>query len=276
MKKRSLILVILMVLCSTSAMAATPLEAQITGKPFSPKFFHLYADLSDTKTSKVGIICGYDDDMVIESLLPEGWAQVRLPEEAGVGYCDTADVLVNPDFSAKPLTVREATTVYSRYDCQVDLGAMEPGDACMLTGVHQGHSQVLWQTADHAYRIGWLDGVYAAENGQLILTEASAPSTWPGWKLVERLLVLLLCHFVGDFVLQNAYLSDEKKRSWYHLLVHCFLYILPFYVCFSLCWQLGCILVAHFVIDAAKARKERISLAQDQALHIVLLLLYLL
>ena len=70
MKKRSLILVILMLLCSTSAMAATPLEAQIIGKPFSPKFFHLYAGPSDTKTSKVGIICGYDDDMVIECLLP--------------------------------------------------------------------------------------------------------------------------------------------------------------------------------------------------------------
>ena len=42
---------------------------------------------------------------------------------------------------------------------------------------------------------------------------------------------------------------DTERVGWlrYHLLVHCFLYILPFYVCFSLCWQLGCILVAPLI-----------------------------
>ena len=275
MKKRSLILVILMLLCSTSAMAATPLEAQIIGKPFSPKFFHLYAGPSDTKTSKVGIICGYDDDMVIECLLPEGWAQVRLPAEEGTGYSDTGDVLVNPDFDASLLTVCETAEVYSRYDCKIQLGAMEAGDACILVGVHEGKSQLLWQTAERKYHIAWLDGVYAAENGQLIQIETPEPSDWAGWKLVEKLLALLLCHFVGDFVLQSAYLANEKKHSWYHLVAHCCLYILPFYICFSMCWQLACILFAHFIIDAAKARKEWINFAQDQALHLVLLLLYL-
>ena len=30
---------------------------------------------------------------------------------------------------------------------------------------------------------------------------------------------------------------DTERVGWlrYHLLIHCFLYILPFYVCFSLC-----------------------------------------
>lgn len=276
MKKHSLILVILMLLCNISAMAATPLEAQITGKPFSPKFFHIYAGPSDTNTSKMGIVCGYDDNMVIERLLSEGWAQVRLPTEEGTGYCDTGDILVNPDFDASLLTVCETAEVYSRYDCRVQLGAMEAGDTCILTGIYKGHSQVLFQTAKNEYRIAWLDGIYAAENGQLIHIETPEPSDWAGWKLIEKLLVLLLCHFVGDFVLQNAYLANEKKRSWYHLVVHCFLYILPFYVCFSMCWQLGCILLAHFIIDTAKARKEKTNFAQDQILHLTLLLLYFL
>lgn len=280
MKKHSFVLVILcaMLFCGTSALAATSLEAEIIGKPFSPKLFHVYASPNDAKYDKVDIICGYDDDVIVERLLSEGWAQVRLTVEGDPdqGYCDAEDVLVNPDFDASLLTVSETSAVYSRYDCSAQLGSMAEGDTCILIGIHDGHSQVLWQTGAGEYRIAWLKGAYGAEDGHL--TRIPIPETSSrAWRIrIEKLFLLFLCHLVGDYVLQSAYLAQEKKRSWWHLLVHCCLYTVPFYACFSMCWQLACILIGHFIIDAIKARKERIHLAQDQALHIALLLLYFL
>lgn len=87
-------------------------------------------------------------------------------------------------------------------------------------------------------------------------------------------LELLFCHLIGDYVLQTNYISDAKKKNWWHLIVHCILYTLPFYVCFALSWHLGVIFVAHIIIDAVKARYELINEGVDQMLHIALLLIY--
>ena len=51
--------------------------------------------------------------------------------------------------------------------------------------------------------------------------------------------------------------------------------MLPFYIAFGWCWQLGIIGGVHFIVDAAKARYKVISYATDQALHYLTLLIYL-
>lgn len=89
-------------------------------------------------------------------------------------------------------------------------------------------------------------------------------------------LELLFCHLIGDYVLQTSYIAETKGQNWWHLVVHCLLYIVPFYLCYPASWHLGVICVAHFVIDAAKTRYRVIDYSYDQILHIVLLFLYFL
>ena len=93
--------------------------------------------------------------------------------------------------------------------------------------------------------------------------------------IAENILLLALCHVVGDFLFQNRYLAETKGSNWYHLFVHCLLYMLPFYIAFGWFWQLGIIGVVHLIVDAAKARYKVISYATDQALHYLTLLIYL-
>lgn len=94
--------------------------------------------------------------------------------------------------------------------------------------------------------------------------------------MIETILRLIFCHLIGDYVLQSDFIANTKDKNWYHLIVHCMLYTLPFYVCFGLVWQLPVLLVSHIVIDALKARYKKLSYSQDQLLHYLILLLYLL
>ena len=93
--------------------------------------------------------------------------------------------------------------------------------------------------------------------------------------MMEKMLNIVFCHLVGDYVLQSAYIANSKGKNWYHLLVHCVLYTLPFYLCFGLGWQYPVLLVSHFVIDARKARYDKLSYTQDQLLHYLIGLMYL-
>lgn len=46
---------------------------------------------------------------------------------------------------------------------------------------------------------------------------------------MNKLILLVFCHLVGDYVLQNDFIAKNKGSNWYHLFVHCALYCLPFY-----------------------------------------------
>ena len=91
----------------------------------------------------------------------------------------------------------------------------------------------------------------------------------------ELLIKLILCHLVGDYVLQIDYIAKTKGNNFYHLLVHCFLYCLPFYLVFGFVWQLIPLLLLHIVIDLLKARYKLIPYWLDQLLHYSTTLLYL-
>ena len=94
--------------------------------------------------------------------------------------------------------------------------------------------------------------------------------------MFELIYKIIICHIVGDFLFQNSFLANTKGENWYHLFAHCVLYSLPFYLCFGFGWQLAVISVLLFPIDALKARYGKINSWQDQALHYLLCLVYLL
>jgi hypothetical protein len=93
--------------------------------------------------------------------------------------------------------------------------------------------------------------------------------------ILELLFTLVLCHLVGDYVLQIDFIAKSKGNNVYHLLVHCLLYCLPFYIAFGFVWQLIPILLLHIVIDLLKAKFKLIPYWLDQVLHYVTCLLYL-
>lgn len=93
--------------------------------------------------------------------------------------------------------------------------------------------------------------------------------------LLEKIVKLIFCHLVGDYVLQLDVIAHTKGNNWYHLFVHCALYCLPFYIAFGWKWQLGVLFVTHLIIDSLKARYNKISYATDQVAHYMILMLYL-
>lgn len=76
-------------------------------------------------------------------------------------------------------------------------------------------------------------------------------------------------------MLQNDFLAKTKGSNWYHMIVHCFLYCFPFYIFFGLDWKLLFIFVTHVIIDTLKARYHKINYVEDQLIHYIALLVYL-
>lgn len=93
--------------------------------------------------------------------------------------------------------------------------------------------------------------------------------------MLEKIVLLIMCHMIGDYVLQSNFIATTKGKNWYHLFTHSVLYVVPFYICFGFVWQLAVIFVAHLIIDPLKARYSKINYWQDQALHYLVSLLYL-
>ena len=93
--------------------------------------------------------------------------------------------------------------------------------------------------------------------------------------MFEKILVLIFCHLIGDYVLQCDFIARTKGENWYHMFAHCLLYCVPFYLVFGVTWQLGVILLMHCIVDPLKARFNKISYTTDQVIHYLTLLVYL-
>lgn len=91
----------------------------------------------------------------------------------------------------------------------------------------------------------------------------------------DLIIILLFCHLIGDYVLQNDFIAQSKGQNFYHLMVHCLLYCLPFYIVFGLVWQIIPLFVLHIIIDLLKAKYKFIPYWLDQVLHYIICLLYL-
>jgi hypothetical protein len=93
---------------------------------------------------------------------------------------------------------------------------------------------------------------------------------------LTTIINVIFCHLIGDYVLQCDFIAKTKGSNWYHLIVHCVLYVLPFYLAFGLDWKLLVLFMSHIVIDPLKARWNKISYTGDQLLHYVIaLVLYI-
>ena len=92
---------------------------------------------------------------------------------------------------------------------------------------------------------------------------------------LDTILLLVICHMLGDYFLQGDFIANTKGKNWYHLIVHCVLYIVPFIFVFGLDWRMYALLISHIIIDPLKARYNKITYIQDQILHYLILIIYL-
>lgn len=93
-------------------------------------------------------------------------------------------------------------------------------------------------------------------------------------QLVNTLFMLVVCHMLGDYFLQLDFIAKTKGDNLYHLIVHCVLYVVPFILVFGLDWRIYLLLISHIIIDPLKARYNKITYEQDQALHYLMLVTY--
>lgn len=93
--------------------------------------------------------------------------------------------------------------------------------------------------------------------------------------MLKLIITLIMCHMIGDYVLQCDFIAKTKGSNWYHLFVHSILYCVPFIFIFGFDYKLLVIFIAHLIIDPLKARYDKISYVQDQMLHYITLLIYL-
>lgn len=59
----------------------------------------------------------------------------------------------------------------------------------------------------------------------------------------------LLAHFIGDFLLQNDWMSNKKKTSGFVCVIHCLCYIFPFLFTDLNAGQLVLIFIQHYTQD---------------------------
>jgi hypothetical protein len=78
---------------------------------------------------------------------------------------------------------------------------------------------------------------------------------------------LIVCHLIGDYVLQIDFIAKTKGENLYHLIVHCVLYIVPFIFIGVDTYLLWLIFATHLVIDYLKATKKVIEYDTDQYMH---------
>lgn len=93
--------------------------------------------------------------------------------------------------------------------------------------------------------------------------------------MIELIYKLITFHLIGDYVLQIDFIAKTKGDNLYHLLAHCFLYTVPFYLCFGFDTRLIVLLISHIIIDVLKARYKAIDYVQDQVMHYAMCIMYL-
>jgi hypothetical protein len=109
--------------------------------------------------------------------------------------------------------------------------------------------------------------------------------------MIIDIIVILWIHFISDFLLQTSWMAMNKSRNTLALLVHCFVYTIPF-ICLTFDSTLslsfdfviinGC---CHFIIDfitsrfTSKLYKEEkyraffSVIGLDQTIHMTILIL---
>lgn len=61
--------------------------------------------------------------------------------------------------------------------------------------------------------------------------------------------LLLLCHLIGDYVIQSHWMASRKTHSSLACAAHALTYTMPFILVTRSVWALAFICVTHFVVD---------------------------
>ena len=77
-------------------------------------------------------------------------------------------------------------------------------------------------------------------------------------------------HMVGDYALQTDFLAKTKGDNWWHMIVHCLTYTIPFAVAFGVDWRIVALFATHIAIDSLKARWHMIGYVHDQICHLAI------
>jgi len=72
----------------------------------------------------------------------------------------------------------------------------------------------------------------------------------------------LICHLVGDYVLQTDWMAKKKTSSLMAAVVHSFFYALPFVLITGRSWALFVIFATHIIIDHYRLAGHIIRLKQ--------------
>jgi len=59
----------------------------------------------------------------------------------------------------------------------------------------------------------------------------------------------LIAHLIGDYVLQNHWMANNKTKAWLPAILHVLLYGIPFLVLGANFWQWLIIVSTHLIID---------------------------
>lgn len=59
----------------------------------------------------------------------------------------------------------------------------------------------------------------------------------------------IIAHLIGDYILQNDYIANEKTKRTAPAIIHVLLYGIPFYFIVGLSYPLLFIILTHFFID---------------------------
>ena len=94
--------------------------------------------------------------------------------------------------------------------------------------------------------------------------------------MINNIFMLVICHAIGDYVLQNDFIAKTKGENLYHLFIHSILYCSPFYILLGIDLRLLIIFISHFLIDILKVRYNKLNYIQDQFLHYLVMFIYLL
>ncbi|OGL54082.1 hypothetical protein A3K55_02520 [Candidatus Shapirobacteria bacterium RBG_13_44_7] len=59
----------------------------------------------------------------------------------------------------------------------------------------------------------------------------------------------IYAHFIGDYIIQNDWMANNKKSSPWPAMVHALVYLIPFLFCPLTWWQILFIGLQHYIQD---------------------------
>lgn len=99
--------------------------------------------------------------------------------------------------------------------------------------------------------------------------------------LLQKLLWIILAHYIADYPLQSDFLAQTKGKYSYSLLVHSIIYGLTVSLCFKFIgvfaiWKAIALILSHIAIDYKKATAKNKDKALttylyiDQGIHLII------